>query len=62
MLSVSRKQLLFKIKDKYLKGLSQQTASRAHLHDGVGSQDFLLYIGLAGGAADRGKVPHGVFG
>lgn len=33
-----------------------------HLHDGVGGQDLLLDVGLAGRAADRGKVSHGVLG
>lgn len=37
-------------------------ASISHLHDGVGSQDFLLHVGLAGRAADCSKVSHGVFG
>lgn len=47
--SISRKQI-------------KLTASIPHLHDGVGSQDFLLHVGLTGRAADRSKVSHGVFG
>lgn len=47
--SISRKQI-------------KLTASIPHLHDGVGSQDFLFHVGLAGRAADRSKVSHGVFG
>lgn len=31
-----------------------------YLHDGAGSQDPLLHVGLAEGAADGGKVAHGV--
>lgn len=33
-----------------------------YLHDGVGSEHSLLDAGLPGGAADGGKVAHGVFG
>lgn len=32
-----------------------------HLHDGVGGQDLLFHVRLAGRAADRSKVTHGVF-
>lgn len=31
-----------------------------YLHDGAGSQDPLLHVGLAERAADGGKVAHGV--
>lgn len=33
-----------------------------YLHDGVGSEHSLLDAGLPGGAADGGKVAHGVLG
>lgn len=33
----------------------------SYLHDGVGCEDLLLYVGLCGCSTDRSKVTHGVF-
>lgn len=66
--------LSFRIVLAFPKALKKRTAAAfrrllswcefvaTHLHDGVGSEHSLLDAGLPGGAADGGKVAHGVLG